>query len=52
MPIGIRNTDKCIAKVLGKEKETEEIIAKEHERIEPLVAELRERLKRKRTNRY
>ena len=51
MPIGIRNTDKWyrgIAKVLGKEKEAEEIIAKEHERIEPLVAELRERLKGKR----
>lgn len=47
MPIGIRNTDKWyrgIAKVLGKEKEVEEIIAREHERIEPLVAELKKRL--------
>ena len=51
MPIGIRNTDKWyrgIAKVLGKEAEVEEIIAREHERIEPLVAELRERLQGKR----
>ena len=51
MPIGIRNTDKWyrgIAKILGKEKEVEEIIAKEHERIEPLVARIRERLQGKR----
>ncbi len=51
MPIGIRNTDKWyrgIASVIGKEKEVEEIIAKEHERIEPLVARLRERLQGKR----
>lgn len=51
MPIGIRNTDKWyrgIAAVIGKEKEVEEIIAKEHERIEPLVASLRERLQGKR----
>ncbi len=51
MPIGIRNTDKWyrgIAGTLGKEKEVEEIIAREHERIEPLVAKLRERLQGKR----
>lgn len=51
MPIGIRNTDKWyrgIAKVLGKEKEVEEIISREHERIEPLVAKLKERLQGKR----
>ena len=51
MPIGIRNTDKWfrgIAKVLGKEKEVEEIIAREHEHIEPLVAQIRERLQGKR----
>ncbi|MBQ1327126.1 MAG: nitrogen fixation protein NifE [Eubacterium sp.] len=51
MPIGIRNTDKWyrgIAKVIGKEKEVEEIIAKEHERIEPLVKRLHDRLKGKR----
>lgn len=51
MPIGIRNTDKWyrgIAKVLGKEKEVEEIILREHERIEPLVAKLKERLQGKR----
>ncbi|MCR5835748.1 MAG: nitrogen fixation protein NifE [Lachnospiraceae bacterium] len=51
MPIGIRNTDKWyrgIAKVLGKEKEVEEIIAREHERIEPLVAKIKERLQGKR----
>ncbi len=51
MPIGVHNTDKWyrgIAKVLGKEKEVEEIIAKEHERIEPLVAKLKARLQGKR----
>lgn len=51
MPIGIRNTDKWyrgIAKVIGKEKEVEEIIQKEHERIEPLVKKLRDRLSGKR----
>ncbi|MBP5186729.1 MAG: nitrogen fixation protein NifE, partial [Clostridiales bacterium] len=51
MPIGIRNTDKWyrgIAKVVGKEKEVEEIIAREHERIEPLVKKLRDRLQGKR----
>ena len=51
MPIGIRNTDKWfrgIAKVLGKEKDMEEIIAREHEHIEPLVAQIRERLQGKR----
>ena len=51
MPIGIRNTDiwyRGIAKVLGKEAEVEEIIKKEHERIEPLVQKLRERLSGKR----
>ncbi len=51
MPIGIRNTDKWyrgIAKVLGKEAEVEEIIAREHERIEPLVKKLKDRLQGKR----
>ncbi len=51
MPIGIRNTDKWyrgIARVLGKENEAEEIIAREHERVEPLVAQLRQRLQGKR----
>lgn len=51
MPIGIRNTDKWyrgIAKVLGKEKEVEQIIAREHERIEPLVVKIKERLQGKR----
>lgn len=51
MPIGIRNTDKWyrgIAKVLGKQEEVERIIQMEHERIEPLVAKLRERLMGKR----
>ncbi|MBP3507511.1 MAG: nitrogen fixation protein NifE, partial [Lachnospiraceae bacterium] len=51
MPIGIRNTDKWyrgIAKVIGKEKEVEEIIAREHERIEPLVEKLKKRLQGKR----
>ena len=51
MPIGIRNTEKWyrgIAKVLGKEEEVEEIIAKERERIMPLVQKLRDRLHGKR----
>lgn len=51
MPIGIRNTDiwfRGVAKVLGKEAEVEAIIAREHERIEPLVAKIRERLQGKR----
>ncbi len=51
MPIGIRNTDKWyrgIAKVIGKEKEVEEIISREHERIEPLVKKIRDRLQGKR----
>ena len=51
MPIGIRNTDKWyrgIAKIIGKEKEVEEIISREHERIEPLVAKIRARLEGKR----
>ena len=51
MPIGIRNTDKWfrgIAKVMGKEKEAEEIIAREHERVQPLVDKIKERLQGKR----
>lgn len=51
MPIGIRNTDKWyrgIAKIINKEKEVEEIIAREHERIEPLVEKLKKRLEGKR----
>ncbi len=51
MPIGIRNTDKWyrgIAKVLGKEKEVEEIIAAEHERIMPLVEKIKQKLEGKR----
>lgn len=51
MPIGIRNTDKWyrgIAKVIGKEKEVEEIIEREHERIEPLVKKLKKRLEGRR----
>lgn len=51
MPIGIRNTDKWfrgIARVVGKEKEAEEIIEKEHLRIQPLVDEIKYRLQGKR----
>jgi nitrogenase molybdenum-iron protein alpha chain len=51
MPIGIRNTDKWfrgIAQVVGKEKEAEEIIAREHERVQPLVDKIKERLQGKR----
>lgn len=51
MPIGVRNTDKWfrgIAKAVGKEKEAEEIIEREHKRILPLIAEIRDRLQGKR----
>ena len=51
MPIGVRNTDKWyrgIAKIIGKEKEVEEIIEKEHQRVLPLVEEIKERLQGKR----
>lgn len=51
MPIGTRNTDKWfrgIAKTVGKEQEAEDIIAREHERLEPLVKEIRNRLEGKR----
>ena len=51
MPIGVRNTDKWfrgIAAVTGKEKEAEAIIEKEHERILPLVEQIKERLQGKR----
>lgn len=51
MPIGLRNTDRWflgIAKVVGKEEEAKKIIAKEHERILPLVEKIKERLQHKR----
>ena len=50
MPVGVRNTDtwfRGVAKVTGKEKEVEEIIAREHERIEPKIREIRKRLEGK-----
>jgi nitrogenase molybdenum-iron protein alpha chain len=51
MPIGVRNTDiwfRGIASVVGKEKEAEDIIQREHERILPLVESIENRLKGKR----
>jgi nitrogenase molybdenum-iron protein alpha chain len=51
MPIGVRNTDKWfrgIAAAVGKEKEAEEIIEKEHVRLSPLVKKIRDRLQGKR----
>lgn len=51
MPVGMRNTDKWflgIAKVVGKEKEAQEIIESEHKRILPLVEDIRKRLQGKR----
>lgn len=50
MPLGVHNTDKWlrgIAKAAGKEKEAEEFIAREHERIQPVLDELRGRLEGK-----
>lgn len=47
MPIGVHNTDiwfRGIAGVVGKEKEAEEIIQREHERILPLVESIKKRL--------
>ena len=47
MPIGVRNTDiwlRGVAKLVGKEKEAELHIEKEHERILPLIKNIRERL--------
>ncbi|WP_349670435.1 nitrogenase component 1 [Lacrimispora sp.] len=51
MPIGVRNTDiwfRGIAGIVGKEKEAEEMIQREHERILPLVESIKDRLKGKR----
>ncbi|MEY8353654.1 nitrogenase component 1 [Lachnospiraceae bacterium 54-53] len=51
MPIGVRNTDiwfRGIAKITGREREAEEIIEREHERIFPLVESMKNRLKGKR----
>ncbi|MFL0195339.1 nitrogenase component 1 [Clostridium sp. WILCCON 0269] len=51
MPIGIRNTDKWfrgIAALVGKEKEAEGYIEKEHERILPQIDKIKKRLQGKR----
>lgn len=51
MPIGVRNTDKWfrgIAGIVGKEEEAERIIEKEHARVLPEIAKIKERLKGKR----
>lgn len=51
MPIGVRNTDKWlrgVAELFGKEEETERYIEKEHQRILPLVEDIRRRLEGKR----
>ncbi|MDR1510466.1 MAG: hypothetical protein LBS53_12605 [Synergistaceae bacterium] len=50
MPIGVRNTDKWflgIAEVLGKEKEAKEYIEREHARILPKLALIKQRLQGK-----
>ncbi len=47
-PYGIAGTDawlRAIAKVVGKEKEVEEYIQSEHERVLPKIEELKEKLK-------
>lgn len=51
MPIGMRNTDiwfRGIAKVVGMDKEADEIIRKEHIRIQPFVDQIKARLQGKR----
>lgn len=51
MPIGVRNTDKWfrgIAEIVDKEKEAEDIIEKEHERLLPLTEKIKKRLQGKR----
>lgn len=51
MPLGVHNTDKWlrgIAKITGKEKEAEEFIKREHERIAPILKEFRSHLEGKR----
>ncbi len=51
MPIGVRNTDiwlKGIAALVGKEEEANQFIEKEHQRILPQLAKIRERLQGKR----
>ena len=51
MPIGVRNTDKWfrgLASIVGKEKEAEEIIAKEHARVLPEIEKIKNRLQGKR----
>jgi len=47
-PYGFRGTDewlRAIAKIVGKEEETERYIKEEHERVLPKINELREKLK-------
>ncbi len=51
MPIGLRNTDKWfrgVAALFGKEKQVEEIIKREHDRIFPEIEKIKERLQGKR----
>lgn len=51
MPIGVRNTDKWfrgIATIVGKQEEAEVIIEKEHARVLPEIAKIKERLQGKR----
>lgn len=51
MPIGIRNTDKWlrgVAAIFGKDKEVEEYIEREHQRIQPLIDSIKGRLEGKR----
>lgn len=51
MPIGMRNTDiwyRSVAQLFGKEEQVEEIIQAEHERIQPEIDKIRQRLQGKR----
>jgi nitrogenase molybdenum-iron protein alpha chain len=51
MPVGLECTDRWLrdlAAIIGKEKETEKLIAAEHARVEPQLEEIRKALKGKR----
>lgn len=51
MPIGIKNTDEWfldIARLTGREEQARQVIEEEHQRVFPLIMEIKERLQGKR----